>query len=90
MPTHGNDVRLWGESGSHLYAAKSTRLTQSSPHIGIAVDPSRKTPNKYVKAAARIRLLIRSAAWKRYPRIGHRAIITSSASVTKVKCDSNI
>jgi hypothetical protein len=43
-------------------------MTQSSPHIGIAVDPSRKTPNKYVKAAARIRLLIRSAAWKALPK----------------------
>ena len=41
---------------------------ESSPHIGIAVDPSRKTPNKDVKAAARIRLLIRSAAWKALPK----------------------
>ena len=51
-------------------------MTQSSPHIGIAVDPGRN-PNKYVKAAARIRLLIRSATRKALPKDRHRAIITS-------------
>ncbi len=61
--TDSEKVRLSGTTGSDRRPVKSTRLTQSSPHIGIAADPSRKTPSKYLKAAARSRrLLTRSAA----------------------------
>lgn len=66
---------------SRLRSCRLTRAAfdpEQSHHIGIVVDPGRN-PNTYVKAAARIHHLIRSATRKALPKDRNRTIVTSSA-----------
>ena len=77
MATGPDDVRFQGKTGSSRPPAKVTRLTQSSPHIGIAVDPEQETQTSMSKPLPESAFSSGRPLGKRYPRIGHRAIITS-------------